>query len=313
MGADGAVDRHQLYTPEASDVMAFNRPFDMWSFEMLLQTRRQHQQPALGGELPPHVGGGDGGSSGLAMDSSMTDMSSVSPAPSGKQGLDERLEYVLSCTRAAGFESFDALVTAYYNGNFEDSSPLAIEQRLSRNRGLPNVVADVFRDARRWSDWERRGFDEELLKTTESMLVSEGKDSRSSLESVLSLLSAPQNGNGSGDSTGASASQATLAMKKVMQNEVSPHSLPPPVPRAQPQMESGEWTGRKSQDQNADQGLSFFPQLPNRWALMMAFSAEHRDVWQRNRSNTVLAAILLLRYPGRIPNDQLLKLVSGCL
>lgn len=46
---------------------------------------------------------------------------------------------------------------------------------------------------------------------------------------------------------------------------------------------------------------------------MMAFSAEHRDVWQRNRSNTVLAAILLLRYPGRIPNDQLLKLVSGCL
>ncbi|KAH6954018.1 hypothetical protein BKA56DRAFT_663425 [Ilyonectria sp. MPI-CAGE-AT-0026] len=268
---NGAVDRHQLYTPEASDVMAFNHPFDMWSFEMLPQTRRQHQQPALGGELPPYVGGGDGGSSGLAMDSSMTDMS-VSPAPSGKQGLDERLEYVLSCTRAAGFESFDALVTAYYNGNFEDSSPLAIEQRLSRNRGLPSVVADVFRDARRWSDWERRGFDEELLKTTESMLVSEGEDSRSSLESVLSLLSAPQNGNGSGDSTGASASQATLAMKKVMQNE-----------------------------------------LPNLWALMMAFSAEHRDVWQRNRSNTVLAAILLLRYPGRIPNDQLLKLVSGCL
>ncbi|KAH6995501.1 hypothetical protein BKA56DRAFT_472334 [Ilyonectria sp. MPI-CAGE-AT-0026] len=225
------------------------------------------------GELPPHVGGG-GSSSGLAMDSSLTDLSSVSPAPSAKQGLDERLEYVLSCTRAAGFESFDALVTAYYNGNFEDSSPLAIEQRLSRNRGLPSVVADVFRDARRWSDWERRGFDEELLKTTESMLVSEGEDSRSSLESVLSMLSAPQNGSGGGDGSGTSASQAqaTLAMKKVMQNE-----------------------------------------LPNLWALMMAFSAEHRDVWQRNRSNTVLAAILLLRYPGRIPNDQLLKLVSGCL
>lgn len=273
---NGAVDRHQLYTPEPNDVMAFNHPFDMWSFEMLPQTRRQPQQPALGGELPPHVGGGGGSSNGLAMDSSMTDLSSVSPAPSAKQGLDERLEYVLSCTRAAGFESFDALVTAYYNGNFEDSSPLAIEQRLSRNRGLPSVVADVFRDARRWSDWERRGFDEELLKTTESMLVSEGEDSRSSLESILSLLSAPQNGSGGGggDGSGTSMSQAqaTLAMKKVMQNE-----------------------------------------LPNLWALMMAFSAEHRDVWQRNRSNTVLAAILLLRYPGRIPNDQLLKLVSGCL
>ncbi|KAH6959755.1 hypothetical protein BKA56DRAFT_500945 [Ilyonectria sp. MPI-CAGE-AT-0026] len=222
-------------------------------------------------ELPPHVGGGGGSSNGLAMDSSMTDLSSVSPAPSAKQGLDERLEYVLSCTRAAGFESFDALVTAYYNGNFEDSSPLAIEQRLSRNRGLPSVVADVFRDARRWSDWERRGFDEELLKTTESMLVSEGEDSRSSLESLLSMLSAPPNG-GDGSGTSASQAQATLAMKKVMQNE-----------------------------------------LPNLWALMMAFSAEHKDVWQRNRSNTVLAAILLLRYPGRIPNDQLLKLVSGCL
>ncbi|KAF7552265.1 hypothetical protein G7Z17_g4444 [Cylindrodendrum hubeiense] len=259
---NGGVDRHQLFTPEANDVMGFNHPFDMWSFEMLPQTQRQHQPPALAGELP-HMGGGDGSSSGLVMDSSMTDMSSVSPAPSAKQGLDERLEYVLSCTRAAGFESFDTLVTAYYNGNFDDSSPLAIEQRLSRNRGLPSVVADVFRDARRWSDWERRGFDEELLKTTERMLVSEGEDSRGSLEAILNLLSAPQNGEGAA----ASASQATLAMKKVMQNE-----------------------------------------LPNLWTLMMAFSAEHKDVWQRNRSNTVLAAILLLRYPGRMPHDQLLKL-----
>jgi hypothetical protein len=46
---------------------------------------------------------------------------------------------------------------------------------------------------------------------------------------------------------------------------------------------------------------------------MMALAIDERDVWQRNRSNQVLAAILVLRCSGRIPNDQLMSLISSCL
>jgi hypothetical protein len=52
--------------------------------------------------------------------------------------------------------------------------------------------------------------------------------------------------------------------------------------------------------------------MPNLWALLMSLSSAEGE-WQRNRSNTTLAAILLLRYPGRIPNDQLRELINGCL
>ncbi len=38
-----------------------------------------------------------------------------------------------------------------------------------------------------------------------------------------------------------------------------------------------------------------------------------RLLWQRNRSNTVLAAIVILRYAGRIPNEQLLSLLGAFL
>lgn len=59
--------------------------------------------------------------------------------------------------------------------------------------------------------------------------------------------------------------------------------------------------------------LTIPPQLPNLWALMMALAADERDVWQRNRSDPVLAAILVLRCSGRIPNDELLSLIGTCL
>lgn len=138
----------------------------------------------------------------------MTDMLSGTPGPLRDHKLDERFEYVLYCLRTAGFESFDGLVTAYYSSSFDESSTLAMEQRLSRNRGLPNVIAELFRSAGCWSDWERRGFHEELLKTTEMMLITESKK-----VPVGSLSMALQNGE--------AAAQSIPAMKTAIQNEVS--------------------------------------------------------------------------------------------
>lgn len=45
----------------------------------------------------------------------------------------------------------------------------------------------------------------------------------------------------------------------------------------------------------------------------MALAADSRSGWQRDRSNTALATTLLLTFSGRMPNDQLLRLVGACL
>lgn len=112
--------------------------------------------------------------------------------------LDERFECVMKCVRATGFKNFDALVIAYYNDHFGESSQLSSEQRLSRNRRLPGVIADMFGAARQWSAWERRGFYDEILKATEAMLISENSDACDTMHSgIASFLE----GQGSGNST----------------------------------------------------------------------------------------------------------------
>lgn len=84
-----------------------------------------------------------------------------------------------------GFDSFDSVVTAYYSHNFDGPSPLSTEQRLSRNRHLPKVLADVFDAAKNRRDWERRGLHDEILKQAESVLVSEGDRASSTLDTSI--------------------------------------------------------------------------------------------------------------------------------
>lgn len=88
--------------------------------------------------------------------------------------LHELFECISDPLEASVFPNFDSLVTAYYCETFADSPQLANEQRLSRNRRLPKVIADLFSAAQTWTQWEGRGFYEEILKTAETMLVSEG-------------------------------------------------------------------------------------------------------------------------------------------
>ncbi|KAF6795318.1 hypothetical protein CSOJ01_13499 [Colletotrichum sojae] len=115
-------------------------------------------------------------------------ISNNASSPSRDAPMDERLGSVMEQAEAAGFASFDELVMAYYGEQLDESSPLANEQRLSRNRRLPRVVSDVYRRAGGWSSWERRGFYEEMLKIAEAMLASEGAAARASLaEGILPL------------------------------------------------------------------------------------------------------------------------------
>ncbi|ESA42494.1 hypothetical protein NCU01074 [Neurospora crassa OR74A] len=53
--------------------------------------------------------------------------------------------------------------------------------------------------------------------------------------------------------------------------------------------------------------------LSNLWALVTALATENRAVRQRDRSNTVLATILVLQCSGQLPKQSLMALLDACL
>ncbi|KAK3328124.1 hypothetical protein B0T19DRAFT_423750 [Cercophora scortea] len=202
--------------------------------------------------------------------------------------LDERFESVMERVEAAGFDNFDELATAYYSERFPEPSPLAIEQRLSRNRRLPKLFASVFEASQGWTAWERRGFLEEVLKTAETMLIAEGRGAQSrGLEgSIVNALL---------QTTGVAAGGSSSS---------------PPAGTTPPAGAAGS--------QNLNQGIPAMKRLiendlPNLWALTTALASENRALRQRERSNTVLATIVMLQCAGRVPKQSLLSLVDACL
>nr|POF13532.1 transcription factor zeb2 [Quercus suber] len=95
--------------------------------------------------------------------------------PSSDAPLEERIDYVLASIKAVGFKDLNASVTAYYTDTFSDTSPLHAHQRMSRNRRLPRLIAALRASAEDWSEWERRGFCEELLWGAEDIFREECK------------------------------------------------------------------------------------------------------------------------------------------
>ncbi|KAG7289995.1 hypothetical protein NEMBOFW57_006374 [Staphylotrichum longicolle] len=121
-----------------------------------------------------------------------------SPAPS----LDERLTTILAHLHQVGFDSFDALAAAYYSSSLPEPSRLASEQRLSRNRRLPRVMAEIFRAAAGWSTWERAGVNQEVIRAAECLLVEEGAAARGMVvEGSLGIITGG-GGGGVGEGNG---------------------------------------------------------------------------------------------------------------
>ncbi|KAJ4415712.1 hypothetical protein N0V85_002587 [Neurospora sp. IMI 360204] len=108
--------------------------------------------------------------------------------PTKRPTLDERMETVMERVETAGFDSFDALATLYYKAKFGDSSSLAVEQRLSRNRRLPKLFADVFSAAQEWGAREQRPLFDEILRISEGMLISEARGVHSTLHASIGGL-----------------------------------------------------------------------------------------------------------------------------
>lgn len=224
---DGMTQAEQVhcvnaFTPTNQEAMefAFDASVDMWKTDAAMTEKMRSSSastadvvnfPSLAGATPT------GASMGPSM---MEPHPGMGPDPSHMSGcksstLDDRFEGIMEHVQAAGFDSFDDLVTAYYNGTFGDASPLANEQRLSRNRRLPRVIGDVFEAAEQWTAWERRGFHEEILKTAESMLTSEGTGARPALLSKIGPLIESQDGVNP-----IATAEALLAVKRAIQNEV---------------------------------------------------------------------------------------------
>lgn len=87
--------------------------------------------------------------------------------------IEERISKVTERAIAVGFSSFDEAVVQYYTARFDSASPLCHDQRLSRNRRLPLLMSTLHRSSKDWSEWERRGFQEQMTLGAEDVLVSE--------------------------------------------------------------------------------------------------------------------------------------------
>jgi hypothetical protein len=303
MGRASQVNRGTMATPEESDSMDhfFDIPIDTWKSNTLSPTMDQTPFPTstLNSTAPPSNASSLAHMAVIAVDS----VSDISDLPATNAPLEERFEFIMECIMAIGLDNFDKLVTTYYVETFKESSPLANEQRLSRNRRLPKVIADLFCATKEWSTWERWGFHEEILKTTETMLISENSKARSAVDASIAPLLKAQNGTNT-----AHAEQAILVLKKKIPNEVSAHQ--------KAQRNGQTWPRKPANGFTADYVRLIIAdnmQLPNLWALMMALTAPNRAMWQQDCSSKALAIILLLHCAGRIPTEQLLDLIGACL
>jgi hypothetical protein len=130
---------------------------------------------------------------------------------------EELLEAAIAGLETLGFTSVDSFAETYYNSNFDQSSLLAGEQSMSRKRRLPRMLSQVLDLAQSWDPWDRRGLNEEVFRTAESLLVAEGKnlDERSLEDSINTVMQAAQC-----PGKGTPPQQHATEIKKILQNEV---------------------------------------------------------------------------------------------
>lgn len=86
---------------------------------------------------------------------------------------EARLSHVLKAVSAVGFDSLDDAVVAYYANFSKGDERLRQAQRLSRIRRLPILLKELHLAAQGWGEWQRRSFQEQIIKSTEDIVISE--------------------------------------------------------------------------------------------------------------------------------------------
>ncbi|KAF2158322.1 hypothetical protein M409DRAFT_31149 [Zasmidium cellare ATCC 36951] len=107
----------------------------------------------------------------------------------GDLPIENRIDFLLEKAKTVGFDTFDEMVTIYYTTSSNDNNLDQNDSWLSRSRRLPQVLSSSYYAAQGWNEWERRGFQVELLRGAEETLMEEIRTFRQSA-SLSTLLDA---------------------------------------------------------------------------------------------------------------------------
>ena len=66
----------------------------------------------------------------------------------------------------------------YYTRDFHPASALALEQRQSRNRHLPELLGEIRKQSTTWSALQRRGYQDATMKAAEDICAAEFNEFR---------------------------------------------------------------------------------------------------------------------------------------
>ncbi|KAM3420968.1 hypothetical protein BST61_g4199 [Cercospora zeina] len=84
---------------------------------------------------------------------------------------DTQIERAIEAIRCLGFDSIDHLAAQYYTADLQSRPGLRHRQRLSRRRGLPDLLGFVREDATaNWTDWETQPYRDEIMRAAEEVL-----------------------------------------------------------------------------------------------------------------------------------------------
>lgn len=137
-------------------------------------------------------------------------LASPSAPPADSRSVESRIGIILEKVRAEGFSDFDSVLQEYYTATL---SKLSIEQRMSRNRRLPSTIAELSRSAQDWGEWERRGLQEVLVRSSEAVLLNELRHFRQNSRHLVS---------DEGSATGTQRAEKTL---EIFHEQVSARTI----------------------------------------------------------------------------------------
>ncbi|KXS94344.1 hypothetical protein AC578_4410 [Pseudocercospora eumusae] len=85
-----------------------------------------------------------------------------------------RVEGAIEAIRSFGFDSIDDLATQYYAGDLHDRPNILHRRRLSRRRGLIDLLRAIREDAdTTWTEWEAATYKDEIVRSAEKVLDDE--------------------------------------------------------------------------------------------------------------------------------------------
>jgi hypothetical protein len=161
------------FTTPVRDV--FKAPSYDHSWTQSIQTKARARSPSRQGDASKHLQN-KAGSSCRGNTPIANGENGRLPAWEQRATSVTQFQKVLDIANSKGFEDIDSMISYCLTAPMKDTSVAYIEQRLGRNRRLPGVLAHIGEHHKDWTQWERRGFQAEMLHSAEHILATECKE-----------------------------------------------------------------------------------------------------------------------------------------